>query len=64
MRYPRQIIIQGVEPTDARLVFVENGGVRIDNAGPFPLKEARRLRDWLARFCVAAAASQRERRRR
>ncbi len=60
IRYPKGIHIQGVEPLDCRSIFVENGGVRIDNAGPFPLKEAVKLWSWLGRY-IAAEESRRGR---
>lgn len=31
-------------------------GVRIDNLGPFPIKDARRLRDWLTRWLTTRSA--------
>lgn len=54
--YPRQITIQGVCPADRRLVFVEDGGVRIDNAGPFPFNEVAKLHAWLGRYLQAVKA--------
>lgn len=53
MKYPEGITIQGIEPLDSRAIFVERRGVRIDNAGPFPFKEAVRLWSWLSRYILA-----------
>ena len=52
LRYPKSIVIQGTFHMDRRLVFVEDGGVRIDNAGPFPPKEIEKLHRWLGRFLL------------
>jgi len=59
IRYPRDISIQGVSPSDVRAVFVEDGGVRIDNAGPFPPKEVAKLHRWLSRYLAAADVARR-----
>ena len=37
-------------------IFVEEGGVRIDNTGPLPPKQVKRLRDWLTRYLEAINA--------
>ena len=58
IEYPRRItLIYPVTPEldTSALIFVEEGGVRIDNTGPLPPEKARRLRDWLNRYLVAAA---------
>jgi len=34
-------------------VFVEEGGVRFDNAGPIPAKQVKRLVIWLERYLMA-----------
>lgn len=55
--YPRQIRIEyPASPTMTTdlLVFVEEGGVRLDNAGPLPPAAAKRLRDWLTRYLNVA----------
>ena len=59
--YLREISIQGDSPADVRLVFVEAGGVRIDNAGPFPPKEMAKLHRWLGRYLAAAELVRRRR---
>lgn len=55
--YPKliQLPYQAAPRTMAELlVFVEEGGVRLDNSGPLPPRQARRLRDWLTRYLKAA----------
>jgi hypothetical protein len=48
------MVLRGVQPTDVRRVFVETGGMRIDNAGPFPPAEVAKLVRWCTRFLAAA----------
>ena len=57
-RYPRMLRLPypATAPLPAVvLIFVEEGGVRLDNAGPLPPRQARRLRDWLTRYLRAQA---------
>ena len=61
-RYPRSRSIRGAAG-DEYLLFVGDGGVRLDTAGPFPPTEAARLHRWLGRYLAAAAKDARLERR-
>jgi hypothetical protein len=43
---------------DVRLVFVEEGGVRIDNAGPFSPAEVVKLYKWLGSYLRVASGAE------
>lgn len=66
LRYPRPcrlIDTAGGGQFYPTTVFVEEGGVRIDNAGPFTMREAIRLRLWLDRYIAVARRAEARRRR-
>jgi hypothetical protein len=51
LRYP---VVHGTRsPMTDILVFVENDGVRFDNAGPIPPKQVRRLMVWCEKYLAA-----------
>ncbi|HSE67794.1 MAG TPA: hypothetical protein VLB12_12475 [Gemmatimonadales bacterium] len=44
-------------------VFVEDGGVRFDNAGPVPANQIPKLIDWLHQYMTAVQINKWKRRR-